>query len=104
MGYCAVGSMSSADWNDIRKMLKKFSAEVDEKFKQLDSSQLKIIKDRITALEQSVDALQVEQDTQNARLDLIESSMFNDEITTSEIIEMYEGTYDKHKDEHDGNH
>ena len=89
MAYCCVGSMSAADWAKIKKLCKEMQDMIDQKFRDLDAGQLQIIKDRLTALENSLAAVETEQATQNARLDVLEDTTANIEITTSEILDMY---------------
>lgn len=89
MAYCCVGSISAADWAEIKKLCKQMQDMIDQKFRDLDAGQLQIIKDRITALENSLAAVETEQATQNARLDVLEDTTANIEITTSEILDMY---------------
>ena len=89
MAYCCVGSMSAADWAEIKKLCKQMQDMIDQKFRDLDAGQLQIIKDRLTALENSLAAVETEQATQNARLDVLEDTTANIEITTSEILDMY---------------
>lgn len=89
MAYCAVGSISSADWAEIKKLCKQMQGMIDERFRELDAGQLQILKDRLTALENSLAAVETEQATQNTRLDVLEDTTANIEITTSEILDMY---------------
>lgn len=89
MAYCCVGSMSAADWAEIKKLCKQMQDMIDQKFRDLDAGQLQIIKDRLTALENGLAAVETEQATQNARLDALEDTAANLEITTSEILDMY---------------
>lgn len=89
MAYCCVGSISAADWAQIKKLCKEMQDMIDQKFRDLDAGQLQIIKDRLTALENSLAAVETEQATQNARLDALEDTAANLEITTSEILDMY---------------
>ena len=89
MAYCAVGSISAADWAAIKKLCKQMQDMIDERFRELDAGQLQILKDRLTALENSLAAVETEQATQNTRLDVLEDTTANIEITTSEILDMY---------------
>lgn len=89
MGYCCIGNLSPADWAEIHKLCKKMQDMIDQKFHDLDAGQLQIIKDRLTALEHAVTAIETEQVTQNNRLDVLENTAANLEITTSEILDMY---------------
>ena len=58
MAYCCVGSISAADWAEIKKLCKQMQDMIDQKFRDLDAGQLQIIKDRITALENSLAAVE----------------------------------------------
>jgi len=89
MGYCAVGSMSLADWNRVKALCNELQESIDERFRQLDMGSLRTIEDEIRRLIQEINAIKIEQATQNARLDVLEENAANDEITTSEILEMY---------------
>ena len=91
MGYCAVGSMSSIDWAQIKKLCKQMQDIIDQKIKDLDPGSIKVLKERVTALENAVAAIDTEQQTQNTRLDTLEETTANLEITTSEVLEMYGG-------------
>lgn len=89
MAYCCVGSMSAADWAEIKKLCKQMQDMIDERFKNLDTGAIKLIRERISALSNAVAAFETEQATQNARLDVIEGTCPNREITTSEVLNMY---------------
>jgi hypothetical protein len=89
MAWCALGSMSAADWNEIKKLCKQMQDMIDERFKNLDTGAIKLIRERISALSSAVAAFETEQATQNARLDIIEGIYPNREITTSEVLNMY---------------
>lgn len=91
MGYCAVGSMRPADWAQIKKLCKQMQDIIDQKIKDLDTGSIKVLKERVTALENAVAAIDTEQQTQNTRLDTLEETTANLEITTSEVLEMYGG-------------
>lgn len=91
MAYCAVGSMSPADWAQIKKLCKQMQDIIDQKIKDLDTGSIKVLKERVAALENAVAAIDTEQQTQNTRLDSLEETTANLEITTSEVLEMYGG-------------
>ena len=86
MGYCCTGSMSAADWAEIKKMCKNMQNLIDQKFRDLDSGSLQAIKDRLTALENALAAVETEQATQNGRLDVLEENAALVEITTKSVI------------------
>lgn len=89
MAYCCIGNISPAEWAEIHKLCKKMQDIINQKFRDLDAGQLQIIKDRLTALENTVTAIETEQATQNNRLDILEDTAANLEVTTSEILDMY---------------
>lgn len=92
MAYCAVGSISNADWAEIKKLCKQLRDEIDERFRQLDTESIQQLKEQVAAVEVSINALELGQSTQDGRLDKLEDTCANTELTTSEILEMYGGS------------
>ena len=102
MGYCAVGSMSSADWAKIKKLCRQVQKEFNEKLdaleQQLESEiaslstdKIQTIINQISALNLQVQAVVSGQEVQDQRLDSLEETCANLEITTSEVLEAYNG-------------
>lgn len=102
MAYCALGSMSNADWTEIKKLCAAMRKEMDAKLtaletkleaeiENLDASQIQVIKNQLQALSIQVQALIDGQAIQDARLDSLEENCANLEITTSEVLEAYNG-------------
>ena len=102
MGYCAVGSMSSADWAEIKKLCNQVKKEFNEKLdaleRQLESEIAALDAGKIQTIINQVNALNIQmqsvisgQEIQDQRLDNLEAICANREITTSEVIEAYNG-------------
>lgn len=102
MGYCAVGSMSSADWTEIKKLCNQVKKEFNEKLDALerqleseiaalDTGRIQTIINQINALNLQIQTVISGQEVQDQRLDNLEETCANLEITTSEVIEAYNG-------------
>ena len=90
MGYCASSGLDLVTWAELKNMCKKMEGLIDEKIQHFDTEEIQAVKDKLYALERQILAIETEQVTQNLRLDTLEDKSANTEITTSEIIEMYE--------------
>lgn len=101
MGYCATGGMSIADWDEIKKLCASMRKDVDAKLTALeeklqaeidniDANQLKVIKNQLAALAETVAGFMAGQDVQDSRLDDLEAAVANVELSTSEILEIWE--------------
>lgn len=102
MGFCAVGSMSPADWAEIKRLCNQVKKEFNEKLdtleKQLESEIAALDVGKIQTIINQVNTLNIQmqsvisgQDIQDQRLNNLETTCANTEITTSEIIEAYNG-------------
>jgi hypothetical protein len=102
MGYCAVGSMSSADWAEIKKLCRQMKKELNEKLETLerqleseiaalDTGKIQTIINQLNALNIQMQAVISGQAIQDQRLDNLEEKCANVEFTTSEILEAYNG-------------
>lgn len=102
MGYCAVGSMSPADWSEIKKLCNQLKREFNEKLdaleRQLESEIAALDADKIQTIINQINALNTQmqsvisgQEIQDQRLNNLEATCANSEITTSEVIEAYNG-------------
>lgn len=102
MGYCAVGSMSPADWAEIKRLCNQVKKEFNEKLdtleKQLENEIAALDVGKIQTIINQVNTLNIQmqsvisgQDFQDQRLSNLEAECANTEITTSEIIEAYNG-------------
>lgn len=90
MGYCCQGSEDYVTWNELKKKCAEMSKLIDQKFKDLDDSEIKLLKTQIAAINSTISGILQEQTTQNVRLDSLEKSAANLEITVSEVRNMYD--------------
>ena len=102
MGYCAVGSMSPADLATVKKLCNQVKKELNEKLDTverqleseiatLDAGKVQTIINKINALNTQMQAVISEQGVQDKRLADIEEHGANLELTTSEVLEAYNG-------------
>lgn len=102
MGYCAVGSMSPADWSEIKKLCNQVKKEFNEKLDTLerqleseiaalDTGKIQTIINQINALNIQMQSVISGQEIQDQRLDKFEEHCANLELTTSEVLEAYNG-------------
>lgn len=102
MGYCAVGSMSPADWAEIKKLCNQVKKEFNEKLDTLerqlegeiaalDAGKIQTIINQVNALNIQMQSVISGQAIQDQRLDNLEERCANVEFTTSEILEAYNG-------------
>ena len=90
MGYCCQGSEDYVTWNELKKKCAEMQKLIDQKFKDLDDGEIKLIKTQIAAINSTIAGILQEQATQNTRLDSLEETAANIEITVSEIRDMYD--------------
>lgn len=102
MAYSCVGNMSQADWEEIKKLctsmrkdfnkqLDTLEAKLENEISALSTGEIQSIKNRLQALTIQVDAIISGQAIQDQRLDTLEDRCANLEITTSEVLEAYNG-------------
>lgn len=102
MGYCAAGSMSSADWAEIKKLCNQVKREFNDKLDSLerqfeseiaalDAGKIQTIINQINALNLQMQAVISGQEIQDQRLNNLEATCANLELTTSEVLEAYNG-------------
>lgn len=102
MGYCAAGSMSSADWAEIKKLCNQVKREFNDKLDSLerqfeseiaalDAGKIQTIINQINALNLQMQAVISGQEIQDQRLNNLEATCANLELTTSEVLETYNG-------------
>jgi len=89
MAYCATGSISVADWNEIKKLCKQMQDMIDERFRHLDSGAIQTLKSKMTTLETSIDAVKIQYSLMEKRLAQLESVAANTEFVTSEVLDMW---------------
>ena len=91
MAYCAVSSITAADWHEIRKLCKEIQDYVDKKLEELDSDSLDVLKENIKALQEKMTDVEIKLAADEERIDSLEENCANKELTTEEVIKIYEG-------------
>lgn len=91
MAYCAISNISVAEWNEIRKLCSQLKEYIDSQLDSLNTDVINNIRQDISVLNNKLLSIEIDQETQNRRLDKIEATCANTEITTEEVIEMYQG-------------
>lgn len=102
MGYCAVGSMSPADWAEIKKLCNQVKREFNEKLDTLerqleseiaalDAGKIQTIINQMNALNIQMQAVISGQEMHGKRLDDIEEHYANLEFSTSDVLDAYNG-------------
>lgn len=102
MSYSCVGNMSPADWVEIKKLCTSLRREINRKIDDVEArleneinalsqGDIQTIKNQLQALTIQVNALIAGQEIQDQRIDSLEDRCANLEITTSEVLEAYNG-------------
>lgn len=89
MAYNANGSISIAEWSEVKKLVNDLSDTVNQKLDKVGVDTISIIHEKVNAIQLAITALKSEQAIQNTRLDNIEKVAANKEITTLEIQQMW---------------
>ena len=90
MGYCCQGGEDYVTWSELKKKCAEMSKLIDEKFKELDDGEIKIIKTQIATLTTTINSVLEGQRQQDDRLSHLEETTANIEITVSEVKNMYD--------------
>ena len=90
MGYCCQGSEDYVTWNELKKKCAEMSKLIDQKFKDLDDGEIRLLKTQIAAINSTIAGIEQEQQVQNDRIHTLEDTAANVEITVSEIRNMYD--------------
>jgi len=90
MGYCCQGSEEYVTFKDLKKKCTEMQKMIDEKFKDLDDTSIKLLKTQIAAINGTISGILQEQETQNSRISDLEDKAANMEITVDEIKNMYD--------------
>lgn len=90
MGYCCQGSEDYVTWNELKKKCAEMQKLIDQKFKDLDDGEIRLLKTQIAAINSTIASIEQEQQVQNDRIHTLEDTAANVEITVSEIRNMYD--------------
>ena len=89
MAYNANGSISIAEWSDVKKLVNDLSDVVNQELDKVGVDAINTIHEKVNAIQLAITALKSEQAIQNTRLDNIENVAANKEITPLEIQQMW---------------
>ena len=89
MAYNANGSISIAEWSEVKKLVNDLSDTVNQELDKVGVDTISTIHEKVNAIQLAITALKSEQAIQNARLDNIENVAANKEITPLEIQQMW---------------
>ena len=89
MAYNANGSISIAEWSEVKKLVNDLYDTVNQEHDKVGVDTISTIRENVNALQLAITALKSEQAIQNTRLDNIENVAANKEITPLEIQQMW---------------
>lgn len=89
MAYNANGSISIAEWSEVKKLVNDLSDTVNQELNKVGVDTISAIHDKVNAIQLAITALKSEQVIQSTRLDNIEKVAANKEITSLEIQQMW---------------
>ena len=89
MAYNANGTISIAEWSEVKKLVNDLSKTVNQEFDKVGADTLSILRENVNALQLAITALKSEQTIQNTRLDIIENVAANKEITSLEVQQLW---------------
>ena len=89
MAYNANGSISIAEWSEVKRLVNDLSKTVNQKLDKIGVYTINTLHKNVNALQLAITALKSEQASQNTRLDNIENVAANKEITPREIQQMW---------------
>lgn len=89
MAYNANGSISIAEWSEVKKLVNDLSDTVNQELDKVGVDTISAIHEKVNAIQLAITALKSEQAIQSTRLDNIEKVAANKEITSLEIQQMW---------------
>lgn len=89
MAYNANGSISIAEWSEVKRLVNDLSKTVNQELDKIGVDTVNALRENVNALQLAITALKSEQAIQNTRLDNIEKVAANKEITSLEIQQMW---------------
>ena len=89
MAYNANGSISIAEWSEVKKLVNDLSDTVNQELDKVGVDTISTINEKVNAIQLAITALKSEQAIQSTRLDNIENVAANKEITPLEIQQMW---------------
>ena len=89
MAYNANGSVSIAEWSEVKKLVNDLSDTVNQELDKVGVDTISTIHEKVNAIQLAITALKSEQAIQSTRLDNIEKVAANKEITSLEIQQIW---------------
>ncbi len=89
MAYNANSGISIAEWSEIKKLVNELSKAVNLRLDEVNADTIRNIRENISALQLSIVAINSEQIIQDHRLDSLENTTANKEITPLEVQQMW---------------
>lgn len=89
MPYNANDGVSIAEWSKVKKLVNDLSKTVNQELDKIGVDTVNTLRENVKALQLAITALKSEQAIQNTRLDNIENTAANKEITPLEIQRMW---------------
>lgn len=89
MAYNANGGISIAEWAEVKRLVNDLSKIINLKLSEIDADTINTIRNNVNALQLAITAINSEQVIQNSRLDNLENTTANKEITPLEVQQMW---------------
>ena len=89
MSYKCTGGNNVAGLAEVQMLVKVLETKINDKFLTVDVDAIDRIKKSIININAELDAIQIDQNTQNNRLDALETNAANLQFTAQEIIDAY---------------
>lgn len=89
MAYNANGSISIAEWSEVKKLVNDLSDVVNQELDKVGVDTISTIHEKVNAIQLAITALKSEQAIHNTRLDIIENVAANKEITSLEVQQLW---------------
>lgn len=89
MAYNANGGISIAEWSEVKKLVNDLSKLVNQKLSEVGADTVNTIRENVNALQLAITAINSEQSIQNSRLDNLENTAANKEITYLEVQQAW---------------
>ena len=90
MGYCCQGSEDYVTFNDLKKKCAEMSKLIDQKFKDLDDGEIKLLKTQIATINSTLAGIDQRFVNNENRIDRLEEHSLDREITVEEVKNMYD--------------
>lgn len=89
MSYKASSGISIAEWHAVQKLVSELSQAVNQRLDEVGADTVKSIRENVTALQIAIAAINTAQEVQDNRLEAIENTAANKEITRLEVQQAW---------------